>query len=381
MNWWRQRGLLLAVLLLESRAKDEYCSSISAREVVQDNEGFGNQMHGIILAASIANVCNLTLKLSKEDRTGRICKRLRCNAEMVTNKETFDADYRVQYLPKIGVRCQIHPHHAHNKPPCRFRDPQCLTKLNVDGLRDPIRAASIRKVFDVQDVPFTPICSDGPRPKSFDVAVHFRAINDQYERRSSVQHVHFNPNASETGPPFNDIVRPLAEYIETYNLSKSIFLAANLPDMRDLLVQRFRDQNIRACYIDLKDSSLYRHAMFANNCGLCDDVTFSEWAHLAQAKTLLAQIGLHCDGDCLDPTRRKFGWRSSFSYTAATYADVPTVFLDDESCSKGGLTLERSASCRAPNTATIGLTAPNGRRWITPKWQESSPLSSVAMSN
>mmetsp|Transcript_18537 Transcript_18537/g.27918 ORF Transcript_18537/g.27918 Transcript_18537/m.27918 type:complete len:406 (-) Transcript_18537:178-1395(-) len=348
----------------------EKCKSISVHEETKDDEGYGNQMHGMFLATTIAHVCNLTLMLPNEGRIGVVCSRLGCHgAQLGTNADmTRYGDIHVRYLPKLNVRCTIT-----RFLPCDLPDPGCLAKLNAQGHRerDDIRAFALQQVFfnkgynSFQPLPVT--CTDGlPPPDQYDVTVHFRAITDQFEHKKGTTRLVQFVNASTTVqslPPFADLVTPLTDYMTEKQLSKRIFLAANLPLVRSHLVQRFQEEGYAVCGLLHVNDTYIRHVTtqkipihgnevqqtVTGPCQSCIDITFSEWDYLTRVQHFVAQMGMHClENDCIDPSKRKYGWRSSFSYTAATYANVPVVFLTGAPVTDASLT--PSSACRAQNT-------------------------------
>ncbi|KAH8071146.1 hypothetical protein JL721_4577 [Aureococcus anophagefferens] len=241
-----------------SRSEPErgpYCEDVRVHDFHGDNEGYGNQMHALIMAAEMAVPCNMTLLIPMKGRFGHICSRLGCDAPFVRRRD-FGA--------------QMKKHEAGEDP-------------SLDE----------------------------------------------------------SPWAAYTDlPPFEEVAKPVVDYLEREGLRKRIFLAGNVPAAKAAVAARFVDAVV-VCAVDA-DADVVRHPNklandnldMRNDPSLCDDcldVTFGEWSYLAKATKLVVQLGMHCvgDGDCLDPRERIYGRRSSFSLSAATFAAVPSTIIVD----------------------------------------------------
>lgn len=330
----------------------------------------GNHFHALVLAAAVSRACGLTLAIEKDGRLGHICSRLGCPD---TDGKRSETDFLVEFIKGCGARCKLT-----RTTQCEFAHPGCMAKLNDASFQ----SAAIRDVLNTRGgrlnpdwAGIQPVCSDGaPPPSDFDVTVHFRAITDAFEGKhdplNSVRFDDATGASSSRRPPFDELVEPLAAYITEQKWRRTVYLAANLGAARDELLARFHARNITACAL-ATPGELLKHD--PGHCDECLDVTFSEWRLLGSAKRLVAQMGMHCKSDCLDPADRKLGWGSSFSYTAATYAGVPTVKLD------GGQI--RSESLLPPNKCNPGASAisdPKGgnRGWapITRRRPKEDPI-------
>ena len=339
-----------------SRSEPErgpYCEDVRVHDFHGDNEGYGNQMHALIMAAEMAVPCNMTLLIPMKGRFGHICSRLGCDAPFVRRRDfgAGPADFEVNYQRGFGARCQVK-----RARPCRFRHAHCLERADADPM---VKTDAIREVLALQSR-VAPTCSDGaPPPESFDVTVHFRAITTAFEGRDEAlfrmdsaqmkkHEAGEDPSLDESPwaaytdlPPFEEVAKPVVDYLEREGLRKKIFLAGNVPAAKAAVAARFVDAGVVVCAVDA-DADVVRHPNkladdnldMRNDPSLCDDcldVTFGEWSYLAKATKLVVQLGMHCvgDGDCLDPRERIYGRRSSFSLSAATFAAVPSTIIVD----------------------------------------------------
>ena len=333
----------------------DFCEDVRVHDDNKVNEGYGNHLHAVILAAELAEACNLTLVIPNTGRMGHICSRLGCEAGFI-ERRNFGSnpkpDFEVVYQPGYGARCL-----AKKTRDCRFRVPggeRCLLRAQADAT---LKTRAIRKVLDVSRPRAAATCDDGSAASDFDVAIHFRAITSNFEGRDEAIFRMDNKEmalhkANRDPPivvddkfvrmrPFEEVVAPVAAYIREAGYERKIFLAGNVPEAKRAIAARFREAGVVVCAVDAADGDLRHPSKNGNDvvdwrldptiCDRCLDVTFSEWAYVARARELLVQLGMHCTGNgtCLDPRERIYGRRSSYSLTAATYAGVPSTIITE----------------------------------------------------
>lgn len=345
-------------LVSETERESTFCVDVGVHENVKDREGYGNQLHALILAAEVARACDLRLVIPHSGRLGHVCSRLGgCRGATVDRRDYGrppTADFEIVYMPGYGARC-----HAKKTRACVLRNATCLAPLAAP-IADPTGA---RALLDVSRPPLTAACSDGrPAPATFDVTLHARAITTAFEGRDEAlfrlgrdaYRARAAANATDERdfsvppaildlPPFEELVAPLAALIRARRWRRTVFLAANLVDVKRFVAARLAAAGLVVCAVDASADELRHPARMGNDrqrdsddatlCKACLDVTFSEWAFLARAERLVAQIGMHClepapgAPPCADPRERILGRRSSFSLTAATVAGANTTIL------------------------------------------------------
>lgn len=335
---WLVGALCTGGALEEAKIEDTraLCRDVRIHDDPKKREGYGNQLHALIFASEFARSCGLRVAIPRTGRFGVICSRLGCKAPHVDRRDFGqqpEADFEAMYVGGAGARCA-----ARRTRDCRLRDPRCVQRA-IDTAR--IKSDAIRAVLDIEHPARTTSCSHGLEPpESYDVVVHNRMYTTQFERRdeSMFRNKHDGPRNVSLEvlrmPPFKDLVLPIAKYITSHNLRRTVFLASNVAISKAEIAQRFVEQNISVCQVFSEDKEL-RHPDYIENkirplCDDCLDVAFAEWSSLARATKLIAQLGMHCldrNGTCLSPKDRILGRASSFSHVAATYAHVPTTTI------------------------------------------------------
>ena len=83
-----------------------FCEDVGVHENHKDQEGYGNQLHALILAAELARACDLTLVVPRGGRLGHVCSRLGCAGAV---RRDFGrpprTDFEIVYMPGFGARC------------------------------------------------------------------------------------------------------------------------------------------------------------------------------------------------------------------------------------------------------------------------------------